>query len=252
MLRSLLEKWSRGVVLKKKLPAEFGSRPIFVSPEGGGLRYWKPRLEAIDPMLTQAVRQFIRPGDTVWDVGGNLGFFAFPAAAKAGSSGRVVVFEPDLFLAHLLRKTADANPDLNVDILALAASDRQGIAQFNIAERARSTNFLAEASGSTQTGGVRQTLLAPVVSLDFLLNQIPAPNFIKIDVEGAENLVLEGMQQILRDVRPVVMCEVFKTNWEVIITNLRSHGYRVFDASQLPEMVEVKSAVDNLIALPPS
>ncbi len=250
MLRLLLERWSRGVILKRKLPAEFGSRPIFVSPEGGGLRYWKPRLDAIDPMLTQVVRQFIRPGHTVWDAGGNLGFFAFPAAAKAGAQGRVVVFEPDLSLAHLLRKTADANPDLNVDILSLAVSDREGIARFNIAERARSTNFLAESVGSSQTGGVRQTILVPTARFDFLLEQIPPPDFVKIDVEGAENLVIEGMQRVLRDVRPIILCEVFDTNWQQISDNLRSHGYQLFDANRLPEMVEVSVPIENIIALP--
>ncbi len=250
MLRTLLEKWSRGVVLKKNLPAEFGSRPIFVSPEGGGLRYWKPSLETIDPMLTQAVRQFVQPGDTVWDIGGNLGFFAFPAAAKVGSNGQVIVFEPDLFLAHILRKTADANPDLNVNILALAASDRQGIARFNIAERARSTNFLADAGGSTQTGGVRRTILVPTVPLDSLISQIPSPNFVKIDVEGAENLVFEGMKRVLREARPTILCEVFNANWEAVSTNLLAHGYRIFDASRLPEMAEAKAPIENLLAIP--
>jgi FkbM family methyltransferase len=250
MLRTLLEKWSRGVVLKKKLPAEFGSRPIFVSPEGGGLRYWKPSLDMIDPMLTQAVRQFVQPGDTVWDIGGNLGFFAFPAAAKVGPSGQVIVFEPDLFLAHILRKTADANPDLNVNILTLAASDRQGIARFNIAERARSTNFLADASGSTQTGGVRRTILVPTMPLDSMLAQIPSPNFVKIDVEGAENLVFEGMRQVLQEARPVILCEVFKVNWEAISKNLLAHGYRIFDANRLPEMVEADASIENILAIP--
>ena len=39
MLRSLFEQWSRGIVLKRKLPAAFGGRTLYVSPEGGGLRY---------------------------------------------------------------------------------------------------------------------------------------------------------------------------------------------------------------------
>ncbi len=250
MIRSLLEKWSRGIVLKKRLPAEFDNRLMFVSPEGGGLRYWKQHLETIDPMLLQAVRQFVRPGDTVWDVGGNLGFFAFPAAVKAGKNGRIVVFEPDLSLAYLLRKTADANPDLNVDILALAVSNRSGIAQFNIAMRARATNFLSDAGGSTQTGGVRQTMVVPTVYLSSLLNQMPVPDFIKIDVERAENLVIEGMQQILEEVRPILLCEVFKVNWQHVISTLLSYDYRLFDAELLPEMVEVKTPIQNIIAIP--
>lgn len=42
MLRSILEKWSRGIILKKRVPAEFGARAIYVSTEDGGLGFWKP------------------------------------------------------------------------------------------------------------------------------------------------------------------------------------------------------------------
>jgi FkbM family methyltransferase len=122
--------------------------------------------------------------------------------------GRVVVFEPDLTLAYLLRRTADTNPDLDVSIFPFAVSNKDGVAQFNIAERARATNFLAEAHGSTQTGGVRRTLTVPTIRLDTVLNWFAAPDFVKIDVEGAEHLVLAGMEQVLSVTRPIILCEV--------------------------------------------
>jgi len=249
MLRSLLEKWSRGVVLKRKLPAEFGGRTLYVSPEGGGLRYWKPWLDTIDPMLLHTVRDFIKPGQVVWDVGGNLGFFAFPAAVQA-SGGRVAVFEPDLFLCYLLRKSAEANPDLPIDIFPLAASNRDGVAQFNIAERARSTNFLAEAAGTTQTGGVRRTFSVPTIRLDSFLQHYPAPDFVKIDVEGAENLVIEGMLYILKEKKPAILCEVSAENFDYVSITLLAHGYQLFDANQLPERIALRAPTDNILAIP--
>lgn len=249
MFRSLLEKWSRGVVLKRKLPAAFGGRTLYVSPEGGGLRYWKPRLDTIDFMLVHTVNAFIKPGDMVWDVGGNLGFFAFPAAVRS-KGGRVAVFEPDLFLCHLLRKSAEANPDLGIDIFPLAVSNCDGVAQFNISERARSTNYLAEASGSSQTGGVRRTLYVPTVRLDTFSKHYPAPDFVKIDVEGAENLVIEGMVHLLQEKKPAILCEVTDKNFDYVCKTLSDFGYLLFDANQLPERIALNKRTDNIIAIP--
>ncbi len=249
MLRSFLERWSRGVVLKRRLPAEFGSRPIYVSPEGGGLRYWKPSLDSIDPMLLEVVRTFIQPGSTIWDVGGNLGFFAFTSAVQS-KGGEVTVFEPDLSLAGLLRKTADANPDLNVSIFPFAVADQDGAAQFNIAERARSTNFLAAAQGSSQTGGILRTITVPTIRLDTVLNWLKAPDFVKIDVEGAEHLVLEGMEKLLTIARPVILCEVFSENRALVSEILHRHNYRLLDADKLPQQIEVDMALDNVLAIP--
>lgn len=237
------------MVLKRRLPLEFGSRPMFVSPEGGGLRYWKYRLDSIDPVLLEVVRGFVKPGATVWDVGGNLGFFTFTSAIQS-KGGKVAVFEPDISLAHLLRRTADANPDLDVSIFPLAVSDQDGAAQFNIAERSRSTNFLAEAHGSTQTGGIRRTLTVPTIRLDTVLNWLPAPDLLKIDVEGAEHLVLRGMEQLLTTIRPIVLCEVDADNQSFVTKTMLRHRYQLFDAEQLPQRVEVAAAPYNLLALP--
>lgn len=250
MWRSILEKWSRGVVLKKKLPEEFENRPIFVSPEGGGLRYWKPGLKTADPMLTAVVRQFVKPGDIVWDIGANVGLFTFPAAVKTGGTGKVVAFEPDLTLSYLLRRTADANPDLNVEIFALAIAEKPAVAQLNIASRARASNFLSHAQGSTQTGGIRQTITVPTVSLDEVLRWMEPPQFIKIDVEGAENLVFQGMKEILSTTKPTLLCEVSARNYAFVSSLLHAHSYKLFDARTLPAITEVENPSANIIAIP--
>jgi FkbM family methyltransferase len=51
----------------------------------------------------------VGPGNTVWDIGANLGLFGFAAAVAAGPSGRVLAVEPDTALAGLLRRSAAVN-----------------------------------------------------------------------------------------------------------------------------------------------
>ncbi len=249
MLRSVLEYLSKGIVLKRKLPADFGSRTLFVSPEGGGLRYWKPALNNIDPMLFQVVKSCIKPGYTIWDVGGNVGLFAFASAVKS-NGGQVAIFEPDISLCNLLRKSADLNPDLNIDIFPLAVSNKDGVSVFHIANRSRSSNHLAEVSGLSQTGGIQKSLRIPTVALDSFLAHYARPDFIKIDVEGAEHLVFEGMEKILSTVRPSILCEVSGENSPLIAAILKRNRYKIFNADKLPDFVESDTPAYNALAIP--
>jgi len=104
-LRHLAERFSRGVILRRHLPKQFQSLPLYVSPEAG-LRYWRWGVETADPILFRMVRELVRPGSVVWDVGANVGLFSFSAAALAGPGGFVLAIEPDVWLAHLLARSA--------------------------------------------------------------------------------------------------------------------------------------------------
>ncbi len=200
-------------------------------------------------MLLQVVKTYIKPGHTVWDVGGNVGLFAFAAAVRS-NGGQVAVFEPDIWLCHLLQKSAELNSDLNIDIFPLAVSNTDGLATFHIANRSRSANYLAEAEGSSQTGGVRKSIRVPTIALDTFLEHYKKPDFIKIDVEGAEQLVFEGMEKILATVRPVILCEVSGENRPFITAILKKNRYKIFDPDKLPELSEVDAPGYNILAIP--
>jgi hypothetical protein len=62
MLRRILERCSRGVVLKRRLPARFGRQAVYVSPDAS-LRYWRLDLGKIDPELLDLVARLVQPGD---------------------------------------------------------------------------------------------------------------------------------------------------------------------------------------------
>jgi predicted RNA methylase len=88
----------------------------------------------VDPALMRLAAETVRQGDTVWDIGANLGLFSFAAAVAAGPSGRVLAVEPDTALAGLLRRSAAVNHGhAPVDVLPAAASDQEAVARFHIA-----------------------------------------------------------------------------------------------------------------------
>lgn len=234
-LRRWAERLSRSVVLRRRLPREFSNLPFYVSPEAG-LRYWRWDLGRVDPMLLRMVRELVTPGSVVWDVGANVGLFAFSAAALAGPSGSVLAVEPDLWLAHLLTRSSgriqkEAKAAAAVTVLAAAVSENNRIGQLHIAERARSANHLVDSHGSTQTGGPRAIQSTVIVSLDFLLEHFAAPSVLKVDVEGAEVGVLRGATKLLRTSRPVIWCEVHPENAETVAEILQGCGYEIFAAA---------------------
>jgi FkbM family methyltransferase len=251
-LRFVLEQASHPFVVRRRLPPPFDSARIYVSTEGG-LRYLARTVAAVDPVLLRLAAEVVRPGDTVWDIGANLGLFSFAAAVLAGQEGRVLAVEPDDDLASLLRRSA-AGDDVThapVEVLSAAVSGELSVARFHIARRNRATSHLA-GFGSTMTGGTRSTRLVPTVTLDSLAAQFPAPDVIKIDVEGAELPVLAGGTAALSRM-PTVICEVSGQNTEAVTEILTGHGYTLYDGDQRPgERVAVSVAPFNTLAIAPS
>jgi FkbM family methyltransferase len=230
-VRTLAERWSRGRVVRRRLPPEHGGHALFVSPDAA-LRLWRRDRGAMDPLLLRLAAELTRPGDRIWDVGANVGLFAFAAAFAAGRAGQVVAIEADDWLAGLVRRSAaSAGPAYApVDVLAAAVADRTGVLDLHISSRGRAGNHLGVVAGSTQTGGHREARKVPAVTLDGLLDAFPPPRILKIDVEGAEALCLRGAERLLAEAHPVLLCEVTAENTVEVGARLRSHGYTLYNA----------------------
>lgn len=141
------------------------------------------------------VRELVRPNMTVWDIGANVGLFSF-AAASLGA--RVVAVEADTWLANLIHQSVLLNK-LPVTVLSAAVSDRQGVSRLHLSDEGKASNSLGGDGSSTQT--------VITITLDWLLEHFPAPQVLKIDVEGMEYAVLSSARQVLHT-RPFIFCEV--------------------------------------------
>jgi FkbM family methyltransferase len=253
-VRTLLERISRGRLVRRRLPHRVGGEEIWLSPESA-LRYWTTNLDhpAHSRWLFDMAERYVRPGGVVWDVGANCGIFSVASAALAGPSGAVLSIEPDHFTAQLIRRTSRSLSQrcARIDVVDCAVSDKIGIATLNIAKRGRSTNFLDLVKGRTDTGGVRETELAITVTLDWIADMCSAPSVIKIDVEGCESFVVRGARQVLANARPVVICEVGDDTRAEVGAVLLDIGYDLFDA-ELPigSSCEGWQSCANLLAIP--
>lgn len=248
-IRTFAERASRNRSFKRSLPSGFGGAAVLVSPDSQ-LKYLKPGAAGFDAVLLERAKEFVRPGMKVWDIGANVGVFA---AAAAGLGAHVIAIEPDPWLASLLRETArlKQNASFTIVVLCTAVSDSNGVTDLMIAARGRASNAIAIAKGNENMGGVRETLSVPTLTLDTLLDHFGAPNFIKIDVEGAEMLALNGATRLLGDVRPVWMIEVNKSNMSPAAQIFQAYQYHLFDADLPKEArLEISACSFNTLALP--
>lgn len=252
MLRELLLNITQGKVYKRKLPQRVGGGVIYVSPLAA-LSYLKRDMDEMTGLsyLFDVADMFVVPGDCVWDIGANMGVFAFAGAYKAGRSGRVVAVEPDVMLVDILQRSRDIQSGSNapVEIIPAAISDHANLLRLNIAGKGRAANYLETAQGSTQVGDILAGNWVCCISLDSLLDKFPAPSLIKIDVEGAELDVLKGASKIIAEYQPKIICEV-RDNLAGEITNmLRDAGYVFYDLENMTAG-RIDSVVYNTLAVP--
>ena len=251
-LRALTERWSRGVVVRRSLPVEHGGHTIYVSPDAS-LRFWRRDLSTVDPTLLDLCRELVFPGAKVWDVGANVGLFGLAAAHHASSVGQVVAVEPDAWLVSLLARSVAALPAdcARVEILKAAVSDRRGEARFSIARRARAASHLSELKGSSQTGGVRETVEVETLTLDDLLDRFGVPDLVKIDTERAELLCLQGGSRLLSIGQSKLLVEVGSETSADVGKLLHEAGYVLFDAA-VPGPVRraLEAPAWNTVAIP--
>lgn len=202
--------------------------------------------------LTQCLAKIVRPGDTCLDIGANVGYFSVLMSALAGDKGRTIAFEPIPAIAKLLRLTAGVNgPGFQVAELALSA--KEGILQLQIPEESFGGASIIKRTDSLI---VPKTLIdVRTITLDNYLKEqdIKKVDIIKMDVEGAEPFVFEGMEQtiannpnlqIIIEYSPFLYEEPRRFT-EYLFSNFDIR--RIKDVEQVEDIDE--SAIDTLISL---
>jgi FkbM family methyltransferase len=251
LARTLAERATRRWVYARRFPTAFGGAPIFVTPSAG-LKFLLKPMSKTDPILFRNIIELVRSGDVVWDIGANIGLFAFAAAARAGRNGQVIAFEPDAWLVQILRRSASAQPDASspVRIIPAAVASDIGLRQFAIASRSRASNALT-GYGQSQMGTTYEEQTIVALPLDWLAEKLPPPNVVKCDVEGAEVEVFSGQSNMLENIRPVIICEVSGETSDCMTDILVKQRYRLYDGEKpLSQDAEVARASWNTIGIP--
>ncbi len=165
----------------------------------------------------QEFERSLSPGDVLYDIGANVGFYTVLGASIVGSDGAVYAFEPMPRNLEFLRRHAAINRLENVRVIDAAVSDSAGTATFDDTQH--------PSMGSLSAGG---TLTVRTVRIDDLVasGELRPPTVVKIDVEGAEEMVLAGAAETLRTHRPAIFLATHGPEIHAsCLATLRSLGY---------------------------
>ncbi len=161
---------------------------------------------AHDPHVQQVLRERLRPGDVVLDIGANVGSLAMLAASLVGPRGRVIAVEPIARNRQLLGRAAQANRFARFEIIAAAAMDRIGAVELRT-HPATSNSATPAASGERLRDAGGSSLRVPGIVLDQTLSGLDRLDLVKVDVEGMEPLALRGLAGTLERWRPDLLSE---------------------------------------------
>lgn len=183
--------------------------------------------------------ELVRPGMTCYDLGANVGFYTLLFSDRVGPNGSVVAFEPLPANCERLRYHLRINKCQNVQLEEVAVSNFDGPGKFH---RSKSSCM----GTLSETGDLKVFCC----KLDTLVSaqRLPRPNVLKLDVEGAEQAVLEGGIDTLRENMPIILVATHSSQQhDACCQFLRRLGYRVqgVDGSS-------PDATDELLALPQS
>jgi FkbM family methyltransferase len=161
--------------------------------------------EPYEPEFTAAIERIVGPGWTCADVGAHVGNITETLVRLVGRYGRVVAFEAHPANVDQLRERFRRSRVVEVVNAAVSdgASDRLAL-YAGRHDNSTEWNVLGHDVEGVPT---RQVLEVQAVSLDGWFSPGARLDFVKIDVEGAEGLVLAGMRRVLREARPVLAVE---------------------------------------------
>ncbi|HEX4466143.1 MAG TPA: FkbM family methyltransferase [Solirubrobacteraceae bacterium] len=168
----------------------------------------------VEPEVQETLSRYVKTGDVVYDLGANIGFFAIMCSRLVGEAGKVYAFEPMPDNVKILRHNLALNKVTNVEVVERAVSGSSGTAELFLSPWSAAHSLNVEgASKKDNRGEEAGSIIVATTALDDFAGEdgVRVPDFVKLDVEGAEVLALEGMRAIMTSRRPLLMCELHGT-----------------------------------------
>ncbi len=158
-------------------------------------------IERFEPAKFAFLKRYLKPGMGFVDVGANKGDFSLLAAKHVGPTGRVIAFEPEPENCAWMRKSIGANGFTNIVLMQKALSNRTGTANLYLGKKSGWHTLKPEQENRNE--GV---ITISTCELDNVLEG--RCDVLKIDVEGAENEVIDGAAETIKLHRPAILLDL--------------------------------------------
>tara|TARA_B100001093_G_scaffold405153_1_gene393347 strand:- start:167 stop:955 length:789 start_codon:yes stop_codon:yes gene_type:complete len=159
---------------------------IFERPEISPL--WKSKI--YEQETTQFAREYVSPGDCVYDVGANIGYFSLEFARLVGENGTVESFEPHPHIFRVLERNIKRNGYKNIQLNNVACGELTSVKRLYFSTENEGNHKVIQNPNSNESVEVQMIALADKI------HSMP-PKLIKMDIEGCELLALKGIGEEL-------------------------------------------------------
>lgn len=185
------------------------------------------RRGSYEPFETDFISSLIKEGDVVVDAGANIGYYTLLLAKLVGNTGKVYSFEPNPSSFNILRKNIKKNGINNVQSFDVALCDNNGHGKLYINDYNKGDNRIYRIDDKQDGITIKNA------SLDQIIPPHEHVDFIKMDTQGAEVLILKGMKRILKNYRPMMIIEYWpiglkraRTGAKELLEILTANGYQ--------------------------
>lgn len=173
-------------------------------------------------------KQFLKEGDVAIDIGAHTGDTTVPMAIAAGSTGRVLAFEPNPYVFKILEKNASLNPKLaNITTECYAATEEEGKFIFNYSDASFCNGgFSSEIERNNHHHNYELEIQGKNLQKELKKHYsdlLPKLSLIKVDAEGYDKDILMTIQDVINEFRPSLLVECYKR----LTKNERSELYQV-------------------------
>lgn len=231
----------------------WGTKMVSYLPEGNTFYYYG----YCEANLTNFLLRFLKEGDTILDVGAHVGFYSMLSSELVGEKGRVYSFEPTPWTYEILKQNTEKL--INVTLNNNAVSNKKEIISFRDYGYGYGAYNTAHKEGAILKKKAETINIETVVLDEYCKGKNIVPDFIKLDAEGYEYAILQGMVNILEVNRPVVTLEVaggeeWSGNCKKSIEFLVSKKYKPYemglDGFISSHIIKDNYEYDNLLFVP--
>jgi len=164
-----------------------------------------------EPVSTELLKMSLKEGMTCLDIGGNIGYYVLLESTMIGEKGNVIVLEPSPENFEYLQKNIKLQERSNISAYNFAAGDTEGHLNFLIYENASNSGMIIPDGEKPRWPG--EIIKVPVKRIDSFLNELKVEklDLVRMDVEGYEYHIFQGMQETLKRFMPLIQIEVHKS-----------------------------------------
>lgn len=182
----------------------------------------------------ETIRSHLGGGATFVDIGAHIGYYSLKAAPVVGPTGRVIAIEPNPETIQKLYGNIQASGARNIAVAPVACSDAEATLELFGAPRSNTGETSLSRTNASQDSQAVTSYKVSARPLDEIVKDagVSRVDVVKIDVEGAEYLVLKGAAKTLDRDHPVILVEIVERQLQAMGTSskqvydlLRSHGY---------------------------